>query len=100
MTIKDADAVYAMQRLASGSATDPPIVSGESGAAGLAGLIGVMRSAVLATQVGLGPESNVVLLNTEGATAPNVYRELVGEPFEDVLSRQQAFLARRAMRQA
>lgn len=92
MTVHDEDAVQAMQVLAKGNAADPPIVSGESGAAGLAGLINLMRNPEHAGVVGLDRQSTVLLINTEGATAPAVYRELVGESGDTVLSRQRAFL--------
>ena len=96
MTVEDEDAVQAMQLLAQGNATDPPIVSGESGAAGLAGLMHLMRDPALSNQAGLSHDSNVLLLNTEGATAPAIYRDLVGESAESVLARQKAFLDREA----
>jgi diaminopropionate ammonia-lyase len=98
MTVQDEDAVEAMRLLARGHAADPPIVSGESGAAGLAGLINLMRNPDLATQVGLGRLASVLLINTEGATAPSVYRELVGESDDVVSIRQRAFLGRHASR--
>lgn len=100
MTVQDEDAVQAMQVLAKGNAADLPIVSGESGAAGLAGLINSIRKPGLAREIELDRQSSVLLINTEGATAPGVYRELVGESCEAVLSRQRAFLDRRAGRQA
>ena len=96
MTVEDEDAVQAMQVLAQGNAADPPIVSGESGAAGLAGLIRLMQDPALSHQTGLTRDSTVLLISTEGATAPEAYRELVGESAEDVLARQKAFLDRGA----
>jgi diaminopropionate ammonia-lyase len=88
MIVEDGDAIEAMQVLAKGIASDPPIVSGESGAAGLAGLIQLMRVPDLADLVGLNHSSSVLLLNTEGATAPSVYKKLVGESAERVVSRR------------
>ena len=38
------------------------------------------------------------VINTEGATAPALYRELVGEPATAVLARQRTFLDDRASR--
>ncbi|PAU60585.1 diaminopropionate ammonia-lyase [Pseudomonas sp. PIC25] len=92
MTIEDDEAVTAMRRLAAGSASDIPLVAGESGVAGLAGLIGLVNDPRLAEQVGLNGESRVLLINTEGATAPGVYRELVSESAQSVLVRQRAWL--------
>ena len=92
MTIEDAEAVAAMCELASGGERDIPIVAGESGAAGLAGLSALCRDRRLAEQVGLNSDSRVLLLNTEGDTAPAVYRELVGEPAHSVRARQASWL--------
>ncbi len=93
MTVSDDDAVTAMQRLAVGSVRDIPVLSGESGAAGLAGLMTVCQQIELARAIGLDSHSRVLLINTEGATAPSVWRELVGEAAESVLERQRAWLA-------
>ncbi len=41
---------------------------------------------------GLDAASRVLLINTEGATAPGVYAELVGRSAEAVLGAQQAWL--------
>ncbi|MBN3723900.1 diaminopropionate ammonia-lyase [Burkholderia sp. Ac-20379] len=95
MTIRDADAVVAMQILAAGSVSDIPIVSGESGAAGLAGLRALAADGALA-KAGIGSASRILVINTEGATAPAVYAELVGERAEDVLRRQAAWVGGRA----
>jgi diaminopropionate ammonia-lyase len=88
MTIADSDAVQAMRTLAAGAARDVPIVAGESGAAGYAGLAVLMRDSELARQANLDATSRVLLINTEGATAPSVYQELVGETSQAVLARQ------------
>ncbi|SIT49327.1 Diaminopropionate ammonia-lyase [Paraburkholderia piptadeniae] len=94
MTITDDDAVQAMRVLASGSETDVPVIAGESGAAGLAGLNVLLEDPNLAHKVGLDHTSRVLVINTEGATAPATYRELVGETAESVLERQLAWSAR------
>ncbi|QCP54347.1 diaminopropionate ammonia-lyase [Trinickia violacea] len=94
MTIDDEDAVAAMCALAKGSDRDAPLVVGESGAAGYAGLTTVMKSLELAHATGLGPDSHVLVINTEGATAPSVYRQLVGESAEAVIARQGAWKQR------
>lgn len=88
MTISDDDAVNAMRILAAGSDADAPIVAGESGAAGLAGLIALLRDPQAARDIGLDGASRVLLINTEGATAPATYLELVGETAEAVMARQ------------
>jgi diaminopropionate ammonia-lyase len=97
MLIDDEDAVQAMRNLAAGSERDVPLVAGESGAAGVAGLDVLMRDPALARQVGLDAHSRVLAINTEGATAPSVYRNCVGETADVVLARQRAWLERAAV---
>ncbi|MBN3762054.1 diaminopropionate ammonia-lyase [Burkholderia sp. Ac-20365] len=92
MLIDDNDAVDAMRRLASAKGDDAPLVAGESGAAGFAGLCVLMRDSELARAVGLDRTSRVLVINTEGATAPHAYAQLVGESAEHVAARQQAWL--------
>ncbi len=92
MTVTDAQAVEAMRVLAEGRAGDMPIVSGESGAAGMAALQQLVGDEALRQAVGLDTVSSVLLISTEGATAPQVYADLVGRSAEDVLGAQQAWL--------
>ncbi|RQZ46830.1 diaminopropionate ammonia-lyase [Burkholderia sp. Bp9099] len=94
MLIDDDDAVQAMRALAAGSERDVPFVSGESGAAGIAGLTVLMRDPALARQAGLDANARVLAINTEGATAPSVYRRCVGETADAVLARQRDWLTR------
>jgi diaminopropionate ammonia-lyase len=91
MTIEDEDAVVAMRALALGGARDQPLVVGECGAAGLAALRALRADAEASEQVGLSSTSRVLLINTEGATAPGVYAALVGETAEAVLARRAAW---------
>lgn len=72
-----------MRRLAEGVGEDPPLVAGESGAAGVAGLLAARESA-LREALGLGPESRVLVVGTEGATDPDTYRRIVGRGPEEV----------------
>jgi diaminopropionate ammonia-lyase len=94
-TIADDEAVAAMRLLAAGAGGDIPLVSGESGAAGLAGVVNLAVSPELRQQVRLDADSHVLVISTEGATAPAVYQALVGEPAAAVLARQQRWLAAR-----
>ncbi len=96
MTIRDDDAVAAMQVLSRGSERDVPIVSGESGAAGLAGLMILHGAPELAAKAGLDRNSRVLLISTEGATAPSVYQQLVGESSDAVLLRQKSWVQTKA----
>lgn len=96
MTIEDDQAVDAMRLLARGSSTDIPVVAGESGVAGLAALKMLHGNPALSVKVGIGPQSRVLIISTEGATAPQVYAELVGETASEVLRRQNAWNANAA----
>ena len=78
MTVEDNVAPEVMRRLAEPLPGDPPIVSGESGGAGLAGLLTVLREPEAAAKIGLGRDSRVLVINTEGATDPELYQRIVG----------------------
>ncbi|CAM5183914.1 Diaminopropionate ammonia-lyase [Castellaniella defragrans] len=91
MTVEDAQAVEAMRLLARGSGEDIPIVAGESGTAGLAALRVLRGDPRLAAQAGIDPQSRVLIINTEGATAPQAYQALTGESAESVRARQLAW---------
>jgi diaminopropionate ammonia-lyase family len=88
MTVSDDDAVNAMRALATGDASDVPIVSGESGAAGLAALTVLAADAEAKRQAGLDASARVLLLNTEGATAPALFQALTGLQADEVRSAQ------------
>ncbi|WP_232463225.1 diaminopropionate ammonia-lyase, partial [Burkholderia ubonensis] len=96
MLIDDDDAVRTMRRFAAGTGRDAPLVIGESGAAGLAGLAALMRDPEQARAARLDATSRVLAISTEGATAPSVYRQCVGESAEAVLARQRDWLDRTA----
>ncbi|MEG1455571.1 MAG: diaminopropionate ammonia-lyase, partial [Comamonas sp.] len=96
MTIEDSDAIEAMRVLAHGANGDVPVVAGESGAAGLAALQVLLASPDLAAQAQLNAGSRILLINTEGATAPALYQQLLGEGAESVLARQEAWKSRAA----
>jgi len=70
----------AMRLLASGEAGGPPIVAGESAVPGLIALVASANDARLRDAMALGPDSRVLLLGCEGATDPDIYRAMVGEP--------------------
>lgn len=96
LTVEDGAAIAAMRTLAAGSAQDVPIVAGESGAAGLAALQVLRSDPALAAQAGLDAQARVLLINSEGATAPQVYQELVGEAAASVAARQARWQAQSA----
>ena len=93
-TVEDAQAVQAMRTLAQGQDGDMPVVAGESGVAGLAALQALRADAAQWAELGLGPDARVLLIGTEGATAPQVYARCVGEGAAQVLQRQAQWLAR------
>jgi diaminopropionate ammonia-lyase len=84
MTVDDVDAIAVMNRLARPAGNDPAIVAGESGGAGLAGLIRAASKPEVRTKLGLDATSRALVINTEGATDPARYAELVGESPERV----------------
>lgn len=74
IAITDDRARQAMRVLAAAG-----IESGESGAAGLGGLLEAGERSDVRATLDLGPRARILLLNTEGATDPVAYREIVGE---------------------
>lgn len=86
MTVEDDDAVNVMKRLANPVEGDPPIIAGESGGVGLAGLIKAMGDDGMRQDLELGSWARILLINTEGATDPMRYEELVGQAPEAVLA--------------
>ena len=79
--IDDECAADAMRDLASGEGGDERVTAGESGAAGYALLRAAMLMRELAglrAAAGLGADSRVLVVNTETATDPDGYREIVG----------------------
>jgi diaminopropionate ammonia-lyase len=78
MTVEEEDAVAVMNRLARPKGNDAAIVAGESGGAGLAGLIRAAGDLGMRAALGLDAASRVLIINSEGATDPDRYAELVG----------------------
>jgi NAD(P)-dependent dehydrogenase (short-subunit alcohol dehydrogenase family) len=90
MTIDDEDAVMVMNLLARPSGGDPAIVAGESGGVGLAGMLRVAGDVNQRAALRLDAHSRVFVVNTEGATDPGCYEELVGLTPNVVLSNMPA----------
>ena len=82
LTVPDAAALDCMRLLAVGVSGDPPLIAGESAVAGLAGLLLAGQHAETAEALGLGQDSRVLLIGTEGDTDPELYRKIVGPPVE------------------
>lgn len=77
MSISDRLAEEAMRLLASGQA-GARLTIGESGVAGLAGLICAARDPGQRAALGLGRDSDVLLIGSEGDTDPEAYARIVG----------------------
>ncbi len=84
MTVDEDEAVAVMRRLARPAGGDPVIVAGESGGVGLAGLIRAVADHKV--ELELDGKARVLLINTEGATDPHRYTELVEQTPADVLA--------------
>lgn len=97
MTVADAQAEAAMRLLAGANFGDMPVVAGESGAAGLAALQALLGDLEGRQAAGLTAQSRVLVINTEGATAPEVYARIVGRTDRAVLEDQQAWLGREGL---
>lgn len=82
VTITEDDAKIAMRSLANRGADS--VIAGESGAAGLAGLMAVSADPIVKRRLGLSPKSKVLLINTESATDPDSYEQIVGRRPSDV----------------
>lgn len=78
MTVGEEDAVAAMRQLARPVAGDPAIVAGESGGVGLAGLMRAAADPAVRAALGLDGTARILVVNTEGATDPGRYEEIVG----------------------
>jgi hypothetical protein len=74
----------AMRVLARGVDGEMPVLAGESGAAGVAALMALHGNGE-ARGFGLDEDARVLLVNTEGATAPALYESLVGISPAEVL---------------
>jgi diaminopropionate ammonia-lyase len=83
MTVPDEAAIACMRLLA-----EQGIVAGESGVAGLAGCLLSAAEPAAREVLGLDQRSRVLLFNTEGATDPALYTELVGRTPAEIAARK------------
>jgi diaminopropionate ammonia-lyase len=88
VTLEEEEAIAAMRQLANPLGADMPVVSGESGCTGLAGLLACLSDPSARAHLRLGPDSRVLVFNSEGATDPAIYADIVGRTPEEVLARQ------------
>ncbi len=86
VAVDDAWVGPAMRTLAAGEGGDPRLVAGESAVAGLAVMLATGGRAALRAALGLDAGSRVLLIGTEGATDPDIYRAIVGSTPEEVVA--------------
>lgn len=77
LTIPETLVAPSMRLLAYPVGNDDKIVAGESAICGLAGLIAACQHAELKQALGLTEHSKVLLIGSEGATDPKIYKQLV-----------------------
>lgn len=78
MTLSEEAVQTTMRLLAKGFEDDPAIEAGESAVPGLAAFLIARHSAADSATLGLDADSRVLVIGTEGATDPDLYRSLVG----------------------
>jgi diaminopropionate ammonia-lyase len=78
MTVDEADATDVMKRLAHPVSGDPAVVAGESGGVGLAGAMKAVADPAVKAALSIDQRSRIFVVNTEGATDPGKYQEIVG----------------------
>lgn len=85
MIIPDTLIPVMMRDLANKEAAETPVVSGESGVAGLAGLVTAAENQDFRKALKLDENSVIILFSSEGATDPEMYKEIVGKTAADVV---------------
>ncbi len=86
VAVDDAWVGPAMRTLAAGVSGDPRLVAGESAVAGLAVMLAASERAELGAALGFDAHSRVLLIGTEGATDPDIYRAIVGSTPDQVVA--------------
>ena len=85
-TIADKFALEGMRVFANPIGNDPKIVSGETGSTGLGLLLAAQGNDTLLKALGLGPDSRILLIGSEGDTDPTIYEQVVGRTAQEVLA--------------
>ena len=85
LTVPDQAAVNAMRMAAAPTGDDPPLAIGDTGSAAWAGFCAAVADRQLQQELGLDGGSRVVLVATESATDPEVYRSIVGRDPQRVM---------------
>lgn len=84
IALPDAAAAETMRLLAEGVDGDPRLVAGESGVAGVAALIALAQDDDITPYLGFGDDARVLVIGSEGATDEDMYRQVVGRPWQEV----------------
>jgi diaminopropionate ammonia-lyase len=84
MTVSDEAAAEMMRMLADAPYGDDPIVAGESAVAGLAGLALAAGDSAGRQRLSLDTNSCALVFGTEGATDPEMYRQIIGRRADQV----------------
>jgi len=77
MTIPDSLVAPTMRLLGNPLGNDPAIIAGESAVAGLAALIAASFHDELRDTIGLDKQSRILLIGSEGATDPEIYKQIM-----------------------
>ena len=77
LTLSEEAIPATMRLLAQGFELDPAIEAGESAVPGLAAAVIARSSVDLSTAMGLDANSRVLVIGTEGATDPELYKTLI-----------------------
>lgn len=85
MTIPDTLIPVMMRDLANKECAGTAVVSGESGVSGLAGLVTACENPEFRKALKLDENSVIILFSSEGATDPEMYREIVGKTAAEVV---------------
>ena len=78
MTISEEAVAPTMRMLAAGYNGDPAIEAGESAVPALSAALIAVQQETFASTLNLNAQSKVLVLGTEGATDPELYKQLVG----------------------
>ena len=81
LRLSDSTIGPAMKRLSAQN-----IISGESGAATLAAFAAICSDEETKQLTGIDENSRILLISTEGATDPYIYKKLVGKDAEEIIT--------------
>jgi threonine dehydratase len=86
VAIADGTAIDMMIGLAHGRWGDAALVSGESGCASVAAVLSLAHYPDLRAALGLTPQSRVLCIGSEGATAPDLWTSVTGIQLKDLVA--------------